>query len=379
MTSSGTERDELRQVVRQLLDDRSTEADVRRVMASESGVDHELWSTMAREIGLQGLGLPERYGGADAGWAELAVVFEELGRVTACVPYLGTVGLAVPALLAAGDDEASARWLPGIAAGSVIATVAALGRRRASADDIPVRARQMGERWHLDGLERWVLDAPVADVVLVPAQTDGGLAMFAVERADLRVESVRTSDQTRRFGHVTLDKSRATVVGGVGDGLRLVAAARSAAALALGWEQAGGATATLDMAVDYAKVRHQFGRPIGSFQAVKHLCADMLVAVESARAAAWGQLRSVEDDADDLPLVAALARVVCSERYQWCATTNVQVHGGIGFTWEHPAHLHVKRSRGSAVLLGTPLDNRELLADLVPALTSLPPSSKGTP
>ncbi|MDO3395400.1 acyl-CoA dehydrogenase family protein [Nocardioides sp. SOB44] len=369
MSISVAERAELREVVRQLVERRSSEPDVRRVMASSTGHDVELWATMAGEIGLQGLAVPEEHGGAGAGWAEVAVVMEELGRAPACVPFLATVGLALPALIAAGGE--ATRWLPGIADGTLVATAAVLGAPRTGPDDVPVTAERVGGQWFLSGTERYVLDGAGADLVLVPACSGDQVGLFALEGGrGLSVETVRTSDQTRRFAHLTFDHAPAAVVGAVDDGLQLVDRAREIATLLLAWEQVGGASATLDMAVAHARTRHQFGRPIGSFQAVKHLCADMLVAIETARAAAWGLLRSVQAETDDLGLVTAIARTVCSERYDFCATTNVQVHGGIAFTWEHPAHLHLKRSRGSAVLLGSALDNRELLTGLVPVLTT---------
>jgi alkylation response protein AidB-like acyl-CoA dehydrogenase len=342
---------ELQAVVRAFLEKESPEATVRATMATEQGWDRALWSAMAESIGLQGLAIPEQYGGSGAGWAEQGVVLEEMGRALVCAPYLATVGLAVPALLAADDHAAAERWLPGIAAGEIVATAVLTGDPPAEADG------------RLTGVSPHVLDGAAADLLLVLARTRDGIGLFGVERgaAGLEVAGPRTSDLTRRIARVTFRDTPATPIGASDAGPSIAEAVLPRVAALLACEQVGGAARALQLAVDYACTRIQFGRPIGSFQAVKHRCADMLVAVESARSAAWKAVRSVDADSPDLLLVARIARAVCSDAYVRCASDCVQVHGGIGYTWEHPAHLHVKRSRGSAVLFGTAQENRSAI------------------
>lgn len=368
MTATTTERAELAALLRGLFDKHSTDVDVRRAMESADGYDKELWRLLADEVGLPGLLVPEAYGGAGAGHAELAVVMVELGRALACVPYLSSSVLGVTALVAAADEEACARWLPAVAEGTALLTVAMTGGRR-PAEDLPIEATAAGDRWALSGTEPYVLEGPTADAVIVAARHAAGAGLFLVETAATGVGVVarRTSDQTRRFAAITFDKAQARLI--ADDGLALIGRVVDEASAALAHEQVGGAAAALDMAVDHARTRHQFGRPIGSFQAVKHRCADMLVQVESARSAGWAATRAVEQDSPELPLVALIARKVCAEAYAAVASDNVQVHGGIGFTWEHPAHLHVKRSRGSAVLLGSPQQQHAALIQQVPLLT----------
>jgi acyl-CoA dehydrogenase len=371
MTAALTEEQrELRAVVRALFEKESPEPAVRATMETAAGYEPGLWTTMARELGLQGLAIPERYGGSGAGWVEQGLVFEEMGRALVCAPYLSTVGLAVPALLASGDAAAAERWLPGIAEGRVVATAALTGTMRRGDGDVPLTATRDGAGWRLTGTEPHVLDGGVADLLLVLARADGGAGLFAVEAAadGMRVTAPRTSDRTRRIARVELSGTPVELVGRDGGGWDVARQVLPRAAAALACEQVGGAARALELAVDYARTRMQFGRPIGSFQAVKHRCADMLVAVETARSAAWAAVRATDRDARDLPLVASLARAVCSDAYVRCASDCVQVHGGIGFTWEHPAHLHVKRSRGSAVLLGTAHEYRRLIGELAPVL-----------
>jgi alkylation response protein AidB-like acyl-CoA dehydrogenase len=358
MSELTDEQRELRAVLRGLLEKESPEAAVRAAMATETGVDRELWARLA-EIGLLGLAVPEGQGGAGAGWVEQGLVFSELGRALACVPYLSTVGLAVPALLAGGAGPVADRWLPGLITGERFATVAL-------PEDAALTSAAVTDGWRLTGVAEHVLDGATADLLLVLAGTDRGPTLFAVDAmaAGVRRTAVTTSDRTRRVAHLRLRDAPGTAVGAVGAGVTLVAHAVAHARVALACEQVGGAGRVLELAVEHALTRVQFGRPIGSFQAVKHRCADLLVAVETARSAAWAAVRAA--GTDELPLLASLAAAVCADAYTQCASAFVQLSGGIGYTWEHPAHLHVKRSRGAAVLFGTPYEHRRLVADLVP-------------
>lgn len=360
------EHDELRQTVRRFLDNDSTEAKVRNVMVSEEGFDRDVWRTMAEQMGLQGLIIPEEHGGAGMGPVELAVVLEEMGAALLCAPYLSTAVLAVTALLKSGDAAACAEILPGIAAGRTIATVA-IGESGTGndLDRIATRAVADGATWRLNGEKSHVLDGHTADVLLVAARTDDGLGLFRVEGVADGVERrlLPTLDLTRKLAHVSFREARAIRVG-AGDARALWEQVISTGAIALTCEQVGGAQRVLAMAVDYAKTRLQFGRPIGSFQAIKHRCADMLVDVEFAKSAAYHAAFCAAEGRDsELPVAVAMAKSYCSDAYFRIANDNIQVHGGMGFTWEHPAHLYFKRAKSSAVLFGSAAAHRERLAD----------------
>ncbi|ODU04568.1 MAG: acyl-CoA dehydrogenase [Pseudonocardia sp. SCN 72-86] len=357
-------RDDLRRVVRALLERRSTEADVRRLIEDAAGYDRDLWAVMADQLGLQGMAVAEAHGGAGFGYEELCVVFEEMGRALLPSPFFATVALAANALQHSGDEVACKRWLPAIAGGELVATLA-LGEEDGGWDDAAVRMRAEpdGTGWTLTGVKRFVPAAHVAGLVLVVAHTADGLSLFAVEppAPGCTVEVELTLDLTRPLSRVVLDRAPALLVGSSGqawDGLRR---ALRLAAVALAAEQVGGAQRVLDMTVEYAKVRHQFGRPIGSFQAVKHKLADVLVALESARSAARDAARAAADDDPHFELAASVAKAVCSDMFTHAAATAIQLHGGIGFTWEHPVQLYYKRARSSEFLLGTPGHHRDLV------------------
>jgi alkylation response protein AidB-like acyl-CoA dehydrogenase len=358
------EQEELRRSVRRFLDDRSPVGEVRRLMAAEEGWDRDVWRAMAEQVGLQGIHVPEAFGGAGLGHVELGIVMEELGRRLACVPYFSTVGLAVNALLASGDERAQRELLPRLASGEATGTLAVLEPSGSwDLDALATHARREGDGWVVDGTKAFVVDGHTADVLLVAARTPGGLGVFAVEGGAPGVERVPVPqlDQTRKLARVELSAAPAEPVGEEGGAGSWLPRALDLAATALAMEQVGGAQRCLDMTVDYAKARHQFGRPIGSFQAIKHRCADMLLRVESARAAAYYAAWAAAEGAEELPAVASLARAYCSEAYSWVAGETIQVHGGIGFTWEHDAHLYFKRAKASELLLGDPAHHRELM------------------
>jgi alkylation response protein AidB-like acyl-CoA dehydrogenase len=357
------EQEELRRSVRRFLDDTSPMGEVRRLMDTEEGCDPAVWRRMA-DLGLQGIHVPEALGGAGLGQVELSVVLEELGRTLACPPYFSTVGLAVNALLTSGDEAAQRDLLPRLAAGEATATLAVLEPAGTwDLDALGTRARRDGAGWVVDGVKAFVVDGHTADVVLVAARAPGGLSVFAVEGGAPGLERlpVPQLDQTRKLARLELSSTPARLVGEEGSAGGWLPRALDLAAVALASEQVGGAQRCLELSVDYAKSRHQFGRPIGSFQAIKHRCADMLLRVESARAAAYYAAWAAAEDAEELPAVASLARAYCSEAYSWVAGETIQVHGGIGFTWEHDAHLYFKRAKASELLLGDPAHHRELL------------------
>ncbi|HWH31794.1 MAG TPA: acyl-CoA dehydrogenase family protein [Egibacteraceae bacterium] len=356
---------ELGRIVRQFLEDKSGEPEVRRLMDTEQGYDPAVWRQMAEQMGLQGLIVPEEHGGAGYSFLELVVVLEQMGAALLCAPYFSTVVLGVSTLLHAGDDAARKEWLPGIAAGDTVATLALTeDNGRWDAEGVQLEVRRDGERWTLHGHKSYVLDGHVADLVLVAARTEGGVTLFAVpgDAPGLARTVLSTMDQTRKLARLEFDAVPARLVGQEGGGWQVVERVLDLAAVALAAEQVGGAQRCLDLSVAYAKERIQFGRPIGSFQAVKHRCADMLVAVEQAKSAAYyAGWCAAELDAD-LPVAAAMAKAYCSEAYFKAAADTIQIHGGIGFTWEHPAHLYFKRAKSSELLFGDPAHHRELLA-----------------
>ncbi len=360
------EHDALRTTVRRFLTERSPETEVRRLMETEEGHDPAVWTLMARQIGLQGLALPEKYGGSGAGFVDLQIVLEEMGRALLCAPYLSTVVLAANALLNSGDEAACAEYLPGIAEGTTVAALAVTETSGSwKAEDVTVTADTVEPGFRLTGEKLFVPDGHVANLLLVVARTATGPSLFAVDAAapGLTREAMGTLDATRKQSRLTFDGVPARLVGEDGKAAAPLAATMDLAAAALAAEQAGGARRVLEMAVEYAKVREQFGRPIGSFQAIKHKCADMLLEVESSTSAAYAVGWAIEAGSDEVGVLACLAKAYCSEAYTHCTAENIQIHGGIGFTWEHPAHLYFKRAKSTEMLFGTPRQHRALLAD----------------
>ncbi|MET8167276.1 acyl-CoA dehydrogenase family protein [Streptomyces sp. NPDC005329] len=359
------EQEELGRTVRAFLARTSPETEVRRLMETPEGFDPALWRRMGTELGLQGLAVPEEYGGAGYGPVEVGVVMEEMGRALACAPFLSSAVLATTTLLRCADEDARKRLLPGLACGELVGTLA-LTEDCARWDTVGVRltARESDGSWLLTGHKTFVLDGACADVVLTVARAGDDIGVFQVagDARGLTRTPLPTMDPTRRQARLDYHDVPATRLRTHGDGWDLVAEVLDRAAVALAAEQVGLASRALDMAVGYAKVRHQFGRPIGSFQAVKHLLADVLLEVESARAAAHYALLAAESEGPELPAVASLAKAFCSEAALLATEANIQVHGGIGFTWEHPAHLFLKRAKTSQLLFGDPAYHRELLA-----------------
>ena len=360
------EQDELRRMVSRFLEEKSPETEVRRLMATQYGYDSAVWSQMAEQLGLQSLAIPEEFGGAGYSYVELIVVFEEMGAALLCAPYFSTIALAANALLTSGDDAAKAAYLPGIAAGETIATLAYTeDSGRWTIADIAMEATKAGDSWTLSGVKNYVIDGSTANLILVVARTENGVSLFAVDgdAAGLSKEALNTMDQTRKQSRLEFASTPATLIGTEGGAADGIIKTLQLAAVALAAEQVGGAQRCLDNAVDYAKNRIQFGRPIGSFQAIKHKCADMLLEVESAKSAAYYAGWAAAEDNDELPVVSSLAKSYCSDAYFHTASENIQIHGGIGFTWEHHAHLYFKRAKSSELLLGDPAYHRELIAD----------------
>ncbi|GAA0556351.1 acyl-CoA dehydrogenase family protein [Actinomadura livida] len=355
------EQEELRAVLRGFL---AEHADRRRLLDSGSPHDAELWRRMATGIAVQGLAVPEEYGGSGFGAAEMCVVFEELGGALAAGALLATAGLAVPALLACGDEEIKAEHLPGIADGSTIATLALVEADGSwDAEAARTTAKEGADGFAIDGTKYFVLDGAAADLILVTADTGAGTALFAVSGTapGLTRRAHEAVDPTREMARLDFASVPARLVS---RDPAVTGTALDHARIALAAEQAGGARWCLDAAVGYAKTRHQFDRPIGEFQAIKHRCADMMVAVEAARSAAYAAALTPHPDPAGLAVAAASAQICCSRAYTEVAAGAVQIHGGIGFTWEHDVHLYYKRAKTDEVLFGTPDWHRDRLARL---------------
>ncbi len=362
------EQEELRTAVRRFLAEKSPESEVRRLMDTTEGYDPAVWSQMADQLGLQSLTIPEEFGGSGFTYVELLVVLEEMGAALLCAPFFSSVALAANALLTSGDDEAKKSYLPGIASGETIATLAITeDNGKWDFSGIELAATKKGDGWELNGHKMFVIDGHVANLIVVAARTAAGVSLFAVpgDAPGLTRTPLPTMDQTRKQARLEFSSTPATLIGADGGAEPGLSKTLDLAAVALAAEQVGGAQHVLDASVEYAKTRIQFGRPIGSFQAIKHKCADMLLEVESAKSAAYYAAWAAAEDSDELPVVASLAKSYCSEAYFHAAAENIQIHGGIGFTWEHPAHLYFKRAKSSELLLGDPSYHRELLAQRI--------------
>jgi alkylation response protein AidB-like acyl-CoA dehydrogenase len=323
---------------------------------------------MGDQMGLQGLAIPEEFGGSGYSFVELGIVLEEMGRALLCAPYFSTVVLAANTLLQSGDDAAKKDFLPGIAAGETIATLAYTEPSgKWDESGITMEATQQGDGWALNGTKMFVIDGHTADLIIVAARTPAGVSLFSVvgDAPGLTRTALSTMDQTRKQARLELADTPGRLIGTDGEGWTVLGTVLDLAAVGLAAEEVGGAQKVLEMAVEYAKVRVQFGRPIGSFQAIKHKCADMLLEVESAKSAAYYGMWCAAEMNDELPSVASLAKAYCSEAYFHAAAENIQIHGGIGFTWEHPAHLYFKRAKSSELMFGDPTYHRELLAQRI--------------
>ena len=375
MLGTTQEHEELRASVRRFLADKAPLPRVRELMETEDGTDAAVWQQAGAQLGLQGLAIPEAYGGAGFTFAEQAIVLEEFGAALYGGPYLASAVLAATAVGASPDEGARRGLLPGIASGETIATLA-FTEDDGSWDPASIRmtAVKDGDAWKLAGHKSFVLDGHAAGLILVVAQTSAGLSLFAVDApvlpgtalpgtgGGLSRTSLPTLDQTRKLARLEFADVAGRLIGSPGDAAAVLDRTLDVAAIALAAEQLGGAQRALDMAVEYAKIRHQFGRPIGSFQAIKHRCADLLLEVESLRSAVGYAAAAVAEDSAEIPVLASLVKAYASETYFHVAAENIQIHGGIGFTWEHDAHLYFKRAKSSELFLGDAAYHRERLA-----------------
>jgi alkylation response protein AidB-like acyl-CoA dehydrogenase len=370
------EQQALRDSAHAFLKDACSPEVTRSVMQTALGYDHALWHRIAAELGWAAITIPEEHGGLDLSQIELVALMEEMGSALLCSPFFATVCLAAPAISAGASAEAKQELLPHIADGTRTATLALTeDSGRWDADAIETIARCDGGDYVIDGIKDYVIDGQSADILLVAAREprstgEAGIGLFAVSSDSIGVQrsALPTMDQTRRQARIELREVRVPGSARLGDEGRawpLVRETLDLAAVALAAEQVGGAQRCLDMSVDYAKERIQFGRPIASFQAVKHKCAEMLLRVESSRSAAYYAGWAAAAGEPELPVLASLAKAYCSEAYFHCAAESIQIHGGVGFTWEYDCHLHFKRARAGEWLLGTPAYHRERVASTI--------------
>jgi len=364
------EQEMLRASAREFLAKQCPSSYVRRMMEAEDAWDPAFWARLA-EMGWTSLGIPEEYGGVGT-FLDLVVVLEEAGRALLPGPFFSTMGLALPTLLEAAGEAHKKEVLSAIAAGDARATVALTEPSgRWDAEGVTLAALQSGDGWRLDGVKLFVPDAAVADHTIVAARTrsegEHGVTLFLVSGrpSGMTVKPLKTLDMTRRWYEVRFDGvalPASAVVGAVDQGWAPLRRALDWAAAGLCAEMVGGAQHVLDTSVEYAKTRQQFGKPIGIYQAVSHKLADMLLETESARSATYYAAWAVDADAPDRTLAASMAKAYTSDAYRRAAGNGIQVHGGIGFTWEHDMHLYFKRAKASEVTLGDATYHRELVA-----------------
>ncbi|MGV0706873.1 acyl-CoA dehydrogenase family protein [Mycolicibacterium porcinum] len=359
------EQAQLRTAVRKFCADNFDEQTVRTLMESEPRFDPKVWARLGAELGVLGLAVPEADGGAGGTLVDQAIAVEELGAALACGPVFGTVLLAIPALVAASTGPVRDELLGALAEGTRTATFAVPDR--AGAFDPATVNVAVAEDGSLTGTVERVVDGGVGEVLLVAATGPGGIALYAVEAADPGVQRTPlvTLDLTRPQATVSLSAAAAQLVAGPDEAERVITHAFQVGSALLAAEQVGAAQHLLDLSVEYAKSRLQFGRQIGSFQAVKHRLADCLVDLEHARSATYHAVWALTDGTDDPALAVSIAQAIASAAFAKVAADTIQVHGGIGFTWEHQAHLYFKRATTDAALLGSAEAHRSRVAELV--------------
>lgn len=360
---------------RAFLDEHGSSARLRASIESADGWDRDQWRAMAQEMGWLGVAAPERFGGSALGLVELAILHEEAGRTLTAAPLFPTLGLALPALMSAGCEARQAEFLPRLIEGEIRAAVCLTGLSGAPLPaDVPVSLEADGDGWRLNGTAEYVLMGHAANLLIVVARTPGamgwqGLSLLAVaaDAPGISMERLTSLDITRPFSRIRFDQVRVSddaLLGAHGQAEAAIRRMLAIGAVMLAAEQLGGAERVMELSTEYAKQRVQFGRVIGSFQAIKHKLADMMLAVESARSALHYAVRLL-DAPDEIQEAAATAGACCSEAFLQCAGDAIQIHGGIGFTWEHDAHLYFKRARASAALLGGPSHHYEAIASLM--------------
>lgn len=367
--SFSDEQEQFRTGLRRFLNEKSPPSEIRRLMATETGYDRAAWRQLNTSLGLTAVQIPEAYGGQGFGFVELAIVLEEMGRALLCAPFFSTAVLAANAILNAGTEDQKQALLPGIAAGDTMATLAFTeDNGRWNSSGVAMTASRQGGGYRLDGVKSFVLDGHTADLIVVLARSPGsagddGLSFFIVDGKAQGLERrvLDSVDQTRKLARLTFNSVPAELLGEAGSAAAPLARTLDQAAVCLANEMVGGAEYMRQSALDYVMMRMQFGRPIASFQAVKHKCADMLVEVELAKSAAYYAAEAAAEEDAELPAIASLAKACASDAFIQTAKETIQLHGGIGFTWDNDTHLWFKRAKSSEVFLGTPVYHRELL------------------
>jgi alkylation response protein AidB-like acyl-CoA dehydrogenase len=350
------EQKQLRDEARKFLAEKCPPKTVRRVLDGGQPYDRELWKGLA-DMGFLGVAIPESFGGAGAGHLELCVIAEEIGRALAPVPFSSTVYLAAEAILLAGSDAQKQKWLPAIASGTAIGTLALF---EGAGNPSPAAIKLSASGGNLNGVKKPVPDGAIADFAIVAARAGSSgretdISLFLV---DMKAEGVEAGvlsnmDPSRGQAELTFKNCKAEPLGAANEGWSIVCQVLDHAAVLMAFEQVGGADRALEMGRDYALDRVAFGRPIGSFQAIKHMLADMYVAATLARSNCYYGAWALSTNASELPEAAAAARISATQAFQHCAKNNIQVHGGMGFTWEFDCHMYYRRANATALSLGS--------------------------
>ncbi|TAJ87929.1 MAG: acyl-CoA dehydrogenase [Reyranella sp.] len=365
--SFSSEQEEFRTSLRRFLAERSPTKEVRRLMETDAGFEPAAWRKLNAELGLTAVRIPEAYGGQGFGFGELCIVLEEMGRALLCAPFFSTAVLATGAILNAGTEAEKQALLPGIASGDTIATLAWV-EDPAHWDAAATRmtATPSGGTWKLDGHKSYVLDGHTADLIVVLARAagtsgDAGLSLFTVkgDAKGLERRNLKVMDPTRKLARLDFKGVEATLLGTAGAAAVPFARTLVEATVCLSNEMAGVSERLREDALAYAQMRMQFGRPIASFQSMKHKQADMLVDVELAKSAAYYAAAALDEGDEDIVAVASLAKAAASEAALQTGIHAIQIHGGIGFTWDNDTHLWFKRAKSSEVLLGDAHHHRE--------------------
>ena len=362
------EQEQFREFVRRFFNDTTPTTEVRRIMETESGFDESIWQRLATELSLTGISIPEAYGGSGFGTVELGIAMEEMGRCLYPSPFLASSVLAAKALEFVASENQKAELLPAIAAGEKIATLAFLENEGAPiVTDTNCAAQGSGSDFNLSGTKQFVLDATVADYLLVTAMTDKGLSLFQVDgsASGLDINALKVIDPTRRVARVNLSNTPGILIGEEGAAQAGLEQALNIAFIALANESIGGAERLFEDTLEYTKLRRQFGRTIASFQAIKHRMTDYLLSVELAKSAAYYTAEAADIGEEDLSKIASIAKASASEAYLQAGIESIQLHGGIGFTWENNTHLWFKRAKSSEVFLGDPAWHRARMIERI--------------
>jgi alkylation response protein AidB-like acyl-CoA dehydrogenase len=364
-----SEQEEFRSILRRFLEDKSPTTTVRRLMETETGWDRAAWQDLNQQLGLTAIHIPEIYGGQGFSFVELGIVLEEMGRALLCAPYFASTVLAASTIVNAGTEAQKRELLAAIADGTCVATLAFTEPNgKWDASGVAMTATASGGRFRLDGVKSFVLDGHTADLIVVLARRPGSngndsLSLFTVrgDAPGLTRRALKVLDPTRKQALLTFRSVEADLLGEEAAAAAPFAKTMTQAAACLANEMVGGAERLRQSALDYANLRVQFGRTIASFQSMKHKQADMLIDVEMAKSAAYAAASAAAEDDPDLPAIASLAKAAASEAYMQTAVSTIQIHGGIGFTWDNDTHLWFKRAKSSEVFLGDPTWHRELM------------------